>query len=79
MKFLAPWLLTFAFGFGVFLVGRYLQRRENERRLLRKKMSKAEDVMASVATAYHPPRQSEDSLGKYGMKEQQGSVGRFTS
>jgi len=30
MKFLAPWLLTFLFGIGVFLIGLYLQHGEKK-------------------------------------------------
>ena len=31
MSVVVPWLATFAFGVGVFLVGLYLQRKEQER------------------------------------------------
>jgi hypothetical protein len=82
MKFLAPWLLTFAFGFGVYVVGRFLQRREKERRELTKEMRKErkemEDMASIYTAAYSAPRQPDDVLAKYGKKEQQGKVGRFT-
>ncbi len=36
MNFTVPWLATFAFGFIIFLIGKYLQRGEKKRRLQKK-------------------------------------------